>query len=76
MNTDYLNESFSEVFRQLIVSEDVWMEHKATVKPVNVMQKRLKKKRRANYNLVHCKVKVKDSHSLNNNMRNGNSHHE
>ena len=69
LNTDYLHESYSEVFRQLIVSEEVWMEHKGTVKPVNVTTNSLQKKTHANNGLVQFTVSVKESHSLINNIR-------
>lgn len=69
LNTDYLHESYSEVFRQLIVSEEVWMEHKGTVKPVNVTTNSLQKKTHANNGLVQFSVTVKESHSLINNIR-------
>ncbi len=69
LNTDYLHESYSEVFRQLIVSEQVWMEHKGNVKPVNVTTNSLQKKTHANNGLVQFSVSVKESHSLINNIR-------
>ena len=69
LNTDYLNESYSEVFRQLIVSEEVWMEHKGAVKPVNVTTNSLQKKTHANNGLIQFSVTVKESHSLINNIR-------
>ncbi len=69
LNTDYLHESYSEVFRQLIVSEEVWMEHKGSVKPVNVTTNSLQKKTHANNGLVQFTVSVKESHSLINNIR-------
>ena len=69
LNTDYLHESYSEVFRQLIVSEEVWMEHKGTVKPVNVTTNSLQKKTHANNGLVQFTISVKESHSLINNIR-------
>jgi hypothetical protein len=69
LNTDYLHESYSEVFRQLIVSEEVWMEHKGDVRPVNVTTNSLQKKTHANNGLVQFTVSVKESHSLINNIR-------
>ena len=69
LNTDYLHESYSEVFRQLIVSEEVWMEHKGSVRPVNVTTNSLQKKTHANNGLVQFTVSVKESHSLINNIR-------
>ena len=69
LNTDHLHESYSEVFRQLIVSEEVWMEHKGAVKPVNVTTNSLQKKTHANNGLVQFTVSVKESHSLINNIR-------
>lgn len=69
LNTDYLHESYSEVFRQLIVSEEVWMEHKGSVKPVNVTTNSLQKKTHANNGLVQFTISVKESHSLINNIR-------
>ncbi len=69
LNTDYLHESYSEVFRQLIVSEEVWMEHKGNVKPVNVTTNSLQKKTHANNGLVQFTISVKESHSLINNIR-------
>jgi len=69
LNTDYLHESYSEVFRQLIVSEEVWMEHKGSVRPVNVTTNSLQKKTHANNGLVQFTISVKESHSLINNIR-------
>ena len=69
LNTDYLHESYSEVFRQLVVSEEVWMEHKGNVRPVNVTTNSLQKKTHANNGLVQFTVSVKESHSLINNIR-------
>jgi hypothetical protein len=69
LNTDYVHESYSEVFRQLIVSEQVWMEHKGAVKPVNVTTDSLQKKTHANNGLVQFTISVKESHSLINNIR-------
>ncbi len=69
LNTDYLHESYSEVFRQLIVSEEVWMEHKGNVRPVNVTTNSLQKKTHANNGLVQFTISVKESHSLINNIR-------
>lgn len=70
LNTDFVHESYSEVFRQLLVSEQVWLDdYKANVKPVNVQTGSLNKKTHANDGLVQFTISVSESHNLVNNIR-------
>jgi hypothetical protein len=69
LNTDFVHESYSEVFRQLLVSEQVWLDQKGSIKPVNVQTGSLNKKTHANDGLVQFTVSVSESHNLVNNIR-------
>ena len=70
LNTDFVHESYSEVFRQLLVSEQVWLDdYNSNIKPVNVQTSSLSKKTHANDGLVQFSVVVDESHALVNNIR-------
>ena len=65
-----MHESYSDVFRQLLVSEQVWLDdYKTNIKPVNVQTGSLNKKTHANDGLVQFTVSVSESHNLVNNIR-------
>lgn len=69
LNTDYLPESYSEYFKELLMSERVWVEHKSAVVPVMVSKSSLQHKTHVNNGLIQFEIKVKESHSIANNIR-------
>lgn len=69
LNTDYLPESYSEYFKELLMSERVWMEHRGAVVPVMVSKSSLQHKTHINNGLIQFEIKVKESHSIANNIR-------
>lgn len=69
LNTDFLPESYSETFRELLASESVWMEHKGSVVPVLVDTKSLQHKTHLNDGLIQFTINVTESHNIVNNIR-------
>lgn len=69
LNTDYLPESYSDYFKELLVSESVWMEHKGSVVPVVVSKSSLEHKTHLNNGLVQFTIDVTESHNIANNIR-------
>lgn len=69
LNTDFLPEAYSEYFKQLLMSERVWLEHKGTVVPVNVSKSSLEHKTHVNNGLVRFEITVKESHNIATNVR-------
>ena len=69
LNTDYLPESYSEYFKELLMSERVWMEHKGTVVPVSVSKSSLEHKTHINNGLIQFDVTVTESHNIATNIR-------
>ena len=69
LNTDYLPESYSEYFKQLLMSERVWMEHKGTVVPVNVSKSSIEHKTHVNNGLIQFEITVTESHNIATNIR-------
>ena len=69
LNTDFLPESYSEYFKQLLMSERVWMEHKGTVVPVNVSKSSLEHKTHINNGLIQFEITVTESHNIATNIR-------
>ena len=69
LNTDYLPESYSEYFKELLMSERVWMEHKSAVVPVNVSKSSLEHKTHLNNGLIQFEVTVTESHNIATNIR-------
>jgi len=69
LNTDFLTEIYSEYFKQLLMSERVWMEHKGTVVPVNVSKSSLEHKTHVNNGLIQFEITVTESHNIATNIR-------
>ena len=69
LNTDYLPESYSDYFKELLMSERVWMEHKGTVVPVNVSKSSLEHKTHVNNGLIQFEITVTESHNIATNIR-------
>ena len=69
LNTDYLPESYSEYFKELLMSERVWMEHKGAVVPVNVSKSSLEHKTHVNNGLIQFEITVTESHNIATNIR-------
>lgn len=69
LNTNFLPESYSETFRELLASESVWLEHKGSVKPVFVDTNSLKHKTHVNDGLIQFSINVTESHNIVNNIR-------
>ena len=69
LNTDFLPESYSEYFKQLLMSERVWMEHKGAVVPVNVSKNSLEHKTHVNNGLIQFEITVTESHNIATNIR-------
>lgn len=69
LNTDYLPESYSEYFKELLMSERVWMEHKGATVPVNVSKSSLEHRTHVNNGLIQFEVTVTESHNIATNIR-------
>lgn len=69
LNTDFLPEIYSEYFKQLLMSERVWLEHKGIVVPVNVLKSSLEHKTHVNNGLIQFEITIKESHNIANNIR-------
>jgi len=69
LNTGFLPESYSEYFKQLLMSERVWMEYKGTVVPVNVSKSSLEHKTHINNGLIQFEITVTESHNIATNIR-------
>ena len=64
-----MTEIYSEYFKQLLMSERVWIEHKGTVVPVNVSKSSLEHKTHVNNGLIQFEITVTESHNIATNIR-------
>lgn len=74
MNTGYLPESYNEVFRQIMFSNQVWVTNKGLggtniVRPVNIETSSFKYKTILEDSLINYEIKVKYSFNTINNIR-------
>lgn len=56
LNSGFYTEDFNEVFRQLLLSERVWIDYKNQILPVNIKSKELAFKTQVNDKLIDYKI--------------------
>lgn len=69
MNTGYIKESFNEVIRQLLLSEQIWVDNGTDVLPINLNTKSLTFKKSVNDRLINYTLDFNYSFDKINNVR-------
>ena len=69
MNTGYIKESFNEVIRQLLLSEQIWVDNGTDVLPINLNTKSLTFKKSVNDRLINYSLDFNYSFDKINNVR-------
>ena len=69
MNTGFIDESFNEVIRQLMLSEQIWVDNGTDVLPINLNTKSLTFKKSVNDRLINYSLDFNYSFDKINNVR-------
>jgi len=69
INSGFVPEEFNEVFKQLMLSEQVWIEYNQQVLPINVSNKTIDYKTKLNNKLINYTIDVEFSFNITNNVR-------
>jgi hypothetical protein len=69
INSGFVPEEFNEVFKQLMLSEQVWIEYKQKVLPINVSNQTIDYKTKLNNKLINYTIDVEFSFNTTNNVR-------
>ena len=69
INSGFVPEEFNEIFKQLMLSEQVWIEYKQQVLPINVSNQTIDYKTRLNNKLINYTIDVEFSFNTTNNVR-------
>ena len=69
MNTGFINESFNEIIKQLMLSEQIWVDNGNSVLPINLNTKSLKFKKGVNDNLINYTIDFAYAFDTINNIR-------
>lgn len=69
LNTGFYPESYNEVFRQLTLSEEVWINYGGDTLPITVMSSSLNYKTRVNDKLINYTIDVEFANNKINNIR-------
>lgn len=69
LNTGYVDEGQFETMKQLILSEQVWLEVDSVIHPVNVVTNTLTKKTKVNDKLVNYSINVEFAYDIVNSVR-------
>mgnify|MGYP000898933182 CR=1 FL=1 len=69
LNTGFYPESYNEIFRQLTLSEDVWIKYDGNTLPITVMSSSLNYKTSVNDKLINYTIDVEFANNKINNIR-------
>lgn len=69
INSGFVPEEFNEVFKQLMLSEHVWIDYKQQVLPINVSNQTIDYKTKLNNKLINYTIDVEFSFNTTNNVR-------
>tara|TARA_R110000751_G_scaffold143371_1_gene246724 strand:+ start:2073 stop:3440 length:1368 start_codon:yes stop_codon:yes gene_type:complete len=69
MNTGFIKESFNEVIRQLLLSEQIWVDNGTDILPINLNTKSLTFKKSVNDNLINYTLNFNYAFDKINNVR-------
>ena len=69
INSGFVPEEFNEVFKQLMLSEQVWIEYKQQVLPINISNQNIDYKTSLNNKLINYTIDVEFSFNTTNNVR-------
>ena len=69
INSGFVPEEFNEVFKQLMLSEQVWIEYNQQVLPINISNQNIDYKTRLNNKLINYTIDVEFSFNTTNNVR-------
>lgn len=69
INSGFVPEEFNEVFKQLMLSEQVWIDYKDNVLPINVSNETIDYKTSLNNKLINYTIDVEFSFNTTNNVR-------
>jgi len=69
INSGFVPEEFNEVFKQLMLSEQVWIDYKGKTLPINVSNKTIDYKTKLNNKLINYTIDVEFSFNTTNNVR-------
>ena len=69
INSGFVPEEFNEVFKQLMLSEQVWIDYKQQVLPINVSNQTIDYKTKLNNKLINYTIDVEFSFNTTNNVR-------
>jgi len=69
INSGFVPEEFNEVFKQLMLSEQVWIDYKQQILPINVSNKTIDYKTKLNNKLINYTIDVEFSFNTTNNVR-------
>ena len=69
LNTDFLEEAYSDVFVELMLSETVYLTQNGVTRPVNVTDNSLVKKTHVNDGLIQFEINVKSGTQYINQIR-------
>lgn len=69
INSGFVPEEFNEIFKQLMLSEQVWIDYKQQVLPINVSNQTIDYKTKLNNKLINYTIDVEFSFNTTNNVR-------
>ena len=69
INSGFVPESFNEVFKQLMLSEQVWIDYNQQVLPINISNQSIDYKTSLNNKLINYTIDVEFSFNTTNNVR-------
>ena len=69
LNTGFYEESYNEVFKQMSLSEEVWIEYEGQTLPVNIASSEFNYKTKLNDKLINYTIEVEFSNDEINNIR-------
>ena len=69
MNSGWYPESYNEVFRQLMLSEEVWIDYDSNILPVNVSSNGMEFKKHVNDKLINYNISVEFANNKINSVR-------
>lgn len=69
INSGFVPEDFNEVFKQLMLSEQVWIDYKDNILPINVSNETIDYKTSLNNKLINYTIDVEFSFNTTNNVR-------
>ena len=69
INSGFVPEEFNEAFKQLMLSEQVWIDYKGKTLPINVSNKTIDYKTKLNNKLINYTIDVEFSFNTTNNVR-------